>query len=242
MEDQLKIAVCEDTPEDVRKIIEVIEKNPIPTQCTVFKSGEELLKVFHPHKYELLLMDIYVGKMTGVEVVQKIREVDRDLPIAFVTTSTEFTLESYRLSALKYIEKPFRKSEIDEILELAWMKHRNAPSLTVRKNRKEIRIPLSKIVYIEQKARQLLIHMQDGSTEEVYDKLSEYLEELEEHDFFDCHKSYAVNLEFVRAIDQEFRCFVMKNNENVPIRRESMSKAKKALGEFLYTMTRKKGI
>ena len=240
MEDLLKIAICEDTPEDAKKMKDVIAKNPIPTKCTFYSSGEELLEDFCPGKFELLLMDIYVGKMTGVEVVSKIREVDTDLSIAFVTTSTEFALESYRLSALKYIEKPVKQNEIDEIISFAWMKHRNAPSLTVRKNRKEVRIPLSEIVYIEQKARQLLIHLQDGTTEQIYDKLSEYLQELEEHQFFDCHKSYAVNLPFVRSIDQEFRCFVMKNNENVPIRRESMGKAKKAFGEFLYSMTREK--
>lgn len=240
MEDKLKIAICEDTPEDAKRMKEVIEKNPIPTECTFFSSGEEFLEKFRPQKYELLLMDIYVGKMTGVEVVRRIREVDTELPIAFVTTSTEFALESYRLSALKYIEKPFCQSEIDEIISLAWMKHRNAPSLTLRKNRKEVRFLLSEIVYLEQKARQLLVHLQDGTIEPIYDKLSEYLQEVEEHHFFDCHKSYAVNLAFVRSINQEFRCFVMMNNENVPIRRESMGKAKKALGEFLYSMTRQK--
>ena len=56
--------------------------------CTQFGSSEELLEAFRPGKFDLLLMDIYMDGMTGVEAVQKIREMDDAIPIAFTTTST----------------------------------------------------------------------------------------------------------------------------------------------------------
>lgn len=45
------------------------------------------------------------SELSGIETVKLIRQKDKDIPVAFVTTSKEHTLESYRLSAIKYIEK-----------------------------------------------------------------------------------------------------------------------------------------
>ena len=53
-----------------------------------------------------------------MEAVQKIREMDEAIPIAFTTTSTEHTLESYRLSVLKYLEKPVKQKDLDDLLHL----------------------------------------------------------------------------------------------------------------------------
>ena len=86
-----------------------VEQAPIATVCAQFASSEELLEAFRPGGFDLLLMDIYMDGMTGVEAVRKIREMDETIPIAFTTTSTEHTLESYRLSVLKYLEKPVRQ-------------------------------------------------------------------------------------------------------------------------------------
>ena len=53
---------------------------PLPPNCTQFGSSEELLEAFRPGKFDLLLMDIYMDGMTGVEAVQKIREMDEAHP------------------------------------------------------------------------------------------------------------------------------------------------------------------
>ena len=104
----MNLTICDDLPEEREKLLALLEQAPIATICTQFGSSEELLEAFRPGKFDLLLMDIYMDGMTGVEAVQKIREMDECIPIAFTTTSTEHTFESYRLSVLKYLEKPVR--------------------------------------------------------------------------------------------------------------------------------------
>ena len=130
----LNLAICDDLPEEREALLALLEQAPIATNCTQFGSSEELLEAFRPGKFDLLLMDIYMDGMTGVEAVQKIREMDESIPIAFTTTSTEHTLESYRLSVLKYLEKPVRQKDINDLLHLVKLQRDSAPRLTIRQN------------------------------------------------------------------------------------------------------------
>ena len=239
MKEALRIAICEDTKKDEDLLLQLLEKNCIPTVCTVFHSGEELVEAYCPQDYDLILTDIYMNGITGIDAVTKIREIDEDVPVAFVTTSTDFALESYRLSALKYIEKPYTEKDIDIILRLAQLEKDNVPSLTIHKNRQEEKIPFSQILYLEQHTHLLTIYLKNGSSVEIYEKLSTFIPELTEQGFVSPHKSFSVNLSFVDYIDTEFKCFVMQNGKNIPIRRESMGKAKKALEDFLFSRTRR---
>lgn len=237
-EEPLRIAVCDDSEEDARKLSAMIDGCSVPTVCDVFTSGEALLEAYEPRKYDLLLSDIYMDGISGVDAITKIRETDEDIPVAFITTSTEFALQSYRLSVLKYIEKPVHKKEIEDMLNLALLKKESAPRLPVHKNGQEIAVPFHRILYLEQQNHLLNIHLQGGESIQVYEKLSALLPQLEAQNFFSPHKSFAVNLSFVREIDTDYRCFIMADEKNIPIRRESMGKAKKALETFLFDRTR----
>lgn len=238
MEDRLQIAICEDDWEEEGKLLAVLEDIDIDCQCTVFHSAEELLKVYCPKTYDLLLMDIYMGGISGVEAVTRIREIDDGVPVAFVTTSQEFALESYRLSALKYIEKPYKKKEIEDILKLAQMEKEHAPAIRVHRGGQELSIRLSQILYLEAQGRKLSIQRKDGGQLLVNEKLSEVLPQWQEVDFFSSHKSFCVNLAQVQYIDPELKCFVMTDGKKVPIRRETMGKAKRALEDFLFRRAR----
>ena len=119
----LRLAICDDLPEEREALLALLEQAPIATVCAQFASSEELLEAFRPGGFDLLLMDIYMDGMTGVEAVRKIREMDETIPIAFTTTSTEHTLESYRLSVLKYLEKPVRQKDINDLLHLVKLRH-----------------------------------------------------------------------------------------------------------------------
>ena len=238
LEEPLSVAVCEDTESDLERLLEVLAASPVRTVVSGFRSGEELLAAYEPEKFDLLLSDIYMGGMTGIEAVSRIRETDEDLTVAFITTSTDHALESYRLSALKYIEKPFRQKDVDEILKLALLERSCAPALVISSGGREERIRFSRILYLEQQTHELNIHLRDGSTVQYREKLSSLLPQLPGDSFLSPHKSFAVNLSGVCSVDQELRCFVMQDGKNVPIRRESMSLAKHALEDYLFSKTR----
>lgn len=237
----LNLAICDDLPEERKALLALLEQAPIATNCTQFGSSEELLEAFRPGKFDLLLMDIYMDGMTGVEAVQKIREMDESIPIAFTTTSTEHTLESYRLSVLKYLEKPVRQKDINDLLHLVKLQRDRAPQLAIRQNGAAQRLLLSELFYLEQKAHHVFLYRRDGGTLQLYGKLSDLLPQLEGQPFFCPHKSYCVNLAFVRGINEEYQCYKMSDGKNVPISRTNRAKAKRAWEDYLFARTRGDG-
>ena len=239
MSDVLKIAVCEDETAQRNRLLALLDESSIKNIYSVFENGEKLLNVFEQGKYDLILMDIYMdSELTGVEVIRLIREKDKNIPVAFVTTSKEHTLESYRLSAIKYIEKPYSKEILEDTLYLALLKKQDVPSLLVQKNRSIQKIPFADIIYIEQQVHKIFICINNNEDVYIYGKLSDLNEQLPEEQFFIPHKSFVVNLSFVRYIDTELKCFAMGNHTNVPIRRELLTKAKNTLENYLFDSTR----
>ena len=69
----LRIAICDDQTEEREKLLLLVKQAPIQTESAIFASSEDLLEAFEPGIFDLLLMDIYMDGMTGVEAVQKIR-------------------------------------------------------------------------------------------------------------------------------------------------------------------------
>lgn len=237
----LHIAVCEDSAEEQEKLLAIFKQSEIPTQTAAFVNGEDFLKEYRQGKYDLLFMDIYMAGMTGVEVVTEIREMDEALIVAFITTSTEHTLESYRLKALKYIEKPVEKKAVLELLQFAQMKKENTPRLLLKIAGKDLSLPFERIIYVEQKDHTLYLHLTGGDILQASGKLNKIEPQFAEQAFFRCHKSYLVNLCHVAELDKELKVFVMSEGDLVYIRRESVSKAKKALKAYLFAEARREG-
>lgn len=71
-----------------------------------YTSGEELLRQFSAGRYDLIFLDIYMGGMSGVETAKRIRALDKNVMLVFVTTSNEFASESYAVKANFYLLKP----------------------------------------------------------------------------------------------------------------------------------------
>lgn len=243
----LQVALCEDSDEEQKKLLAILAESKIATQTTVFANGEDFLKEYRYGKYDLLLMDIYMGGMTGVEVVTEIRKTDESLIVAFITTSTDHTLAGYRLNAIKYIEKPVKKKAVLELLELTQLKKESAPRLALKKGGKEISIPFERILYVEQKDRALYLNLTGGEVLQVNGKLDEIQPQfvmqpnLHLQPFFRCHKSYLVNLTHVAELDKWLMQFIMKEGGAVYIRRENMGKAKKAFEAYLFAAAREMG-
>ena len=234
----IRVAICDDLPCERDTLLDLLDRSPVETKSTLFGSGEELLEAFSPNTFDLLLMDIYMDGMTGVEAVRKIREMDETIPIAFTTTSTEHTLESYRLSVLKYLEKPVRQKDIDDLLRLVKLQKDSAPRLAIRQNGETQKIPLSELFYLEQKGRHVVLSLKGGSTIQLYGKLSDLLPQLEGQPFFCPHKSYCVNLAFVRGINEEYQSYELADGKMVLISRSNRARARRAWEDFLFARTR----
>ena len=107
MPQTLNIAVCEDEAAETVLLCDILNHSDIQNTYTVFTDADSFLASYEYGKYDLLLMDIYMkDSMTGIEAVSIIRETDADIPVAFITTSTEHALESYRPVSYTHLTLP----------------------------------------------------------------------------------------------------------------------------------------
>lgn len=239
MEPLLQVAICEDLKEDADRLLDLVKNCGIPSACVAFSSAESFLSHFTPGQFDLIFFDIYLGGMSGVTAAKKIREIDESVTIAFTTTSLEHTLESYRIGAVKYLEKKVKGQEVRETLELAWGKRKAVSKIFIPVEGKSQSISLDTILYMEQQNHRVKVNTISGlicSSQTI--KLSDLATMLPCPPFFRCHYSFIVNLHYVRDLDCELRLFTMKDGGKAYIRRQDLGRAKKAYEEELFRSVR----
>ena len=230
--EQLKIVICDDDKEGQDNLTSILDKSDIPLTYTIFNSGEDLLKTYKVYDYDLLLMDIYMDGITGIETVKKIREIDQDVFVAFITSSLDYALQSLDFDIINYITKPINVEKIFKCLESAKTLKYNAPKLCIKINGKDVSLPFRDVMYIEQDANSLFVFSDGTAPLRAKHKLDELEQQLNQTDFFRCHTSFVVNLRWVKKIDRESMAFVMKDGSLAYIRRDDIGKAQKAFHHY----------
>ncbi len=90
-------------------------------ELTTASSGEEGLKLIPKIKPDLVLMDIRMGGMTGLETLRRIRQIDSKLLVILMTAygTTQMAIEAMKLGAYDYLLKPFEVPRLKEIVQNA---------------------------------------------------------------------------------------------------------------------------
>ncbi|MGL5380021.1 LytR/AlgR family response regulator transcription factor [Clostridium sp.] len=201
----INIGICDDELH-YRLNIKDILKNILSTYSIdyniyEFSSGEELLGNY-PKGLDILIMDIQMKIINGMDTARKIREFDQNLEIIFMTSFAEFMQEGYEVKAYRYILKPISEKKISKnilpcINEI--MKKKNN-YLTINIKNYVDRIKIDSIVYIETDRPNILIYT-DNNKYPAKMSISKIEKILSEHGFFRCHNSYIVNLKLVESMN-----------------------------------------
>lgn len=221
----MRAAIIDDIKEDRSRIRLLLDKyslqKGLSTEICEFSSGEEFLSSFEKGKFDLILSDIYMENMSGIDMARSIRITDEDCFIVFLTTSNSFAQESYELNTFSYIVKPVEEEKFFNVLSRIENKLRkNSTTLRVTaKGSRSIKlsIPFNKIMYIDIIKRTVCIHLKD-SIVEISENLSQCGNQLlTNENFCNCCKGVIVNFEYVRKVFNTD--FLMSNNDLVPIKK-----------------------
>lgn len=200
----LHIAVCDDEESFVQNLKEQLmryaQECAQQIRVTVFYDGSELVNGYDP-SIDLVFLDIQMNRMDGLAAAERIRQMDGEVGIIFLTTLTQYALEGYKYQATNYIIKPMKyarlKAEMDR-----WMQRRPAkesPSLVVVNDSGRYRVLLKELKYVETFNRNLLLHTEKENIL-CYRSMKEMERELAGSGFVRCHTSYIVNLFFVKGV------------------------------------------
>lgn len=201
----INIGICDDELYSREQIKDILNKllcsYPIKYNIFEFPSGEELLNNY-PKNLDILIMDIQMKKINGMNTARHIRKFDENLEIIFMTSFADFMQEGYEVKAYRYILKPISEKKISKnilpcINEI--LKKRNN-YLTISTKNNVDRIKIDSIIYIETARPNILIHTTDN-TYTTKMNLSKLDKTLSEYGFFRCHNSYIINLKKVESMN-----------------------------------------
>ena len=230
----INIGICEDELHyrvNIKDMLgDILSTYSINYKIYEFSSGEELLSNY-PKDLDILIMDIQMKIINGMDTARKIREFDQNLEIIFMTSFSEFMQEGYEVKSYRYILKPISERKISRnilpcINEI--MKKKNN-YLTINVKNYVDRIKIDSIVYIETDRPNILIYTNDNkyTTKMSISKIDKI---LREHGFFRCHNSYIVNLKLVESMNSN----TLKIGEKyIPISKYRVKELKLALTNIL---------
>lgn len=164
-----------------------------------FSSAEEYLAAHI--RQDIIIFDVDMPGMNGIEAAKRVREIDSDVIILFVTKIAQYAINGYEVDAIDYVLKPL--SYFDFVLKMEKIMKRLAKgkSFTLTLDTVDGIRPFSvaKIYYVDVMLHYINIHTDEGvfkargSMRDIEKALSVYF-------FARCHKSYVVNLKHVRTI------------------------------------------
>jgi DNA-binding response OmpR family regulator len=107
---------------------EIIRQNAVEYLSSYFKEvfqaedGRIALEIYKNKKPNIIISDIKMPKLNGLEMAKEIRKNDKETPIIIATafTDTDYLLEAVELQLIKYITKPISSKKLKEALKLVW--------------------------------------------------------------------------------------------------------------------------
>lgn len=227
-----RFAVCDDD-QDYAQYIEGLAADWARAAGTAleierFPSAEAFLFRYEERRdFDVLLLDIEMDGMDGVELARAVRRDNDDIQIVFITGYADYIAQGYEVSALHYLTKPVDPHKLSQVLTRAVGRlRRNEKALTLELPGETVRLPLSKIRYLEVAHNYVTVHA--GRDYAVKRPLRE-MEEALDGRFFRVGRSFILNLSFVRrAARAEAE---LTTGERIPLPRGQYEKLNRAIIE-----------
>lgn len=231
----LSIAVCDDNETDLQYITGMVNawamQGLIPVSIRTFSSAESFLFHYSENKdYDILLLDVEMGKINGIDLAKQIRVQNGSVQIVFITGYPDFIAEGYEVSALHYLMKPVKPEKLIEVLDRAVnLSQKERPYLLVCSERETIRISFDDIYYAESQGHYMLIHTKPAQYR-VRMTVSGLLEKLDES-FYRCGRSFVVSLRHICRITKNE--VFLENQVSIPLSRGQYNEINRTMIRYL---------
>lgn len=196
----IKIFICDDDRSSLMQAEQLIhawaEGSGQPVTVFTFDNGDSLLARHKKEQADIILLDIMMPLLNGMEAAREIRKMDSSVKIIFLTSSPEFAVESYDVKASGYLLKPIHHNKLHAVLsDCVKVPEKEPDHIVIKTLSGYQKIYLHSIECIEAQSRKVIFYLMEGSTAEALGTFSSYAQTLPlEKGFYKCHRSYMVNL------------------------------------------------
>ncbi len=225
----ITIAICDDDSSQIKALKKMLTEWNSQIAVKEYSSAEQFLFNYPDTECDLLLLDIEMSDMNGMELAKSLRAKGDMLPIVFITGFSEYMGDGYDVEALHYLLKPVDKKKLFRVLD------RYTCS---RKPKNRIILPIvdgsvitasERIMYLEAFGKKTQAALKCGKKLICTLGLSAVSEKLGQG-FVSCHRSYVVNLEFISSVSKSE--ITMDSGEKIPISRRLYDSVNRAFIDY----------
>ena len=200
-----RIAIVEDSPEYAKALNEYClryaEEKGKQFHVDVYQNGLDFVSA-ETGDYDIIMLDIKMPYMNGLQTAQKIRETNANVCIVFITSMQQYAIHGYAVQAADFIVKPVQYNvfsfKMDRIVSIAERSRRQ--TIVIKTNKAMKRLDVADIIYIETQLHKVIYH----TKEEVYEtwgSMKSTCAQLPASEFALCNSCYLVNLRHVEEIN-----------------------------------------
>lgn len=230
----MKICICDDDANIHSRLEQLIENfmtAPVSLEVLKTSSGEELLELFGSSKPDIIFLDIEMSGISGILTAEKIREINKNTIIIFVSSHSDYVFDTFRLDALHFMRKPIQDYEFTEVFTRAMQKYKTLNStITLRWQGERYSVPIDTVTHAEGYNRHVMLHAGKDRYEAV-GRLRDIFPILEPHGFIYVHQGYIVNMNYIRHFGNEE--VLLHNGTRVPVSVRKRQQALRLYDEFI---------
>ncbi|QUC66955.1 LytR/AlgR family response regulator transcription factor [Aristaeella hokkaidonensis] len=209
----MHIALTDDRPDALAKLSETLNeyagRNGLHFDLHTYSGGEELLEALSSQHFSLIFLDVYMNGISGIETAARIREIDEEVCLVFLTTSNEHQAEAIHWHVYDYINKDEGPEAVFRVMDRLLRGHirDTFPTLRFTAGKTEISLPYSDLVCLTADRNYLVIHSRQKKEYRTRMTLSSVWSKLEQDGrFLQVLRGVIVNMDYITDIADNTCC------------------------------------
>lgn len=216
----MRVLIVDDEPLARAALATILTANPDVERFDSANDAIEAQEYLSRESYDVMLLDISMPELSGLDLVSRLRQHERPLPsVVFVTAYAKYAVAAFERHAVDYVLKPFSGERVNEALEFArrrtageraarlieLMPHlqtlgqQQSPKIGIKSNGRILFIDPQDVVVVQAEGNYVLLQREKGS-HLLRESISTVAEKLKPYGFIRIHRSVLVNASLVQEI------------------------------------------
>jgi two-component system LytT family response regulator len=215
----MRVLIVDDEPLARTALAQILAARPDVERFDSASDAIEAQERLSKHSYDVMLLDISMPELSGLELLGRLQQYGRPLPsVVLVTAHAQHAVAAFEKHAVDYVLKPFSSERVNQALEFAFrrtaseraarfvelmphlpMLQQKSPKIAIKSNGRIVFIDPHDLVVVQAEGNYVLLQQEAGSYL-LRESISTIAENLKPYGFVRIHRSVLVNASFVQEI------------------------------------------
>ena len=228
----INIAICDDEKVFLDKAAAHIKRMNINVEVDVFTDPYKLLDSMKIYRFDVCVLDIELQRTDGLSIANKIKALDENTIIIFLTNYDKYVYAGYHVGAFRYVRKSQMDNELNEAIDssIKALNKSNSYIVLCFYNNETKKVPLHDVIMITKENKNVMFHLTDNTIVRERRTIADVEQKIKNDSFITIRKGVIINAEHIKFIDGG--ALILDNGETYYISREKTKIVKNRILKF----------